>query len=152
MLFRSIGRRFLQPSLIDGFAKCVVANIELRGDLTSRRTLAEQCLRVREDVGGQHGGAAGLARLKETGDALLVVLRDATSHADRGDAERADDVTLFAGALTDELGGEHPKGRTVVLGMDEHGSHTAEVGPSLILFDNAEAFIDRAGPLRDERQ
>ena len=105
---------------------------------------------MREHFSGKHGCSARVARLKEAGDAVLPVLGDAAADAAVGDAEGTDDVALFAGTLTDELGGEHAKGRAIAFGMDKDRGDAAEVGPAWTLFDDADALTDGSSPVGNE--
>ena len=145
------GGRFVQTSLVDGFAERVVTDGQLLGDFASGATAAEQLLSLRGDFVGHHGGAACFANGVEAGGSFLAILLDASPDAVGGDAEGADDVDLSAGSLTDQLGTEHAKGPAVGLVVAKDGSDATEVGPLLVLLDDADAITDGSGPIGDER-
>jgi hypothetical protein len=49
------------------------------------------------------------------------------------------------------LGGKHPKGTAVILGVLKHRLNTAEVRPLAIFADDADYVADARSPIGDER-
>ena len=73
-------------------------------------------------------------------------LFDAPNDAVLRDAEDPHDIHLAAQALADQLGGEHPKGAAVVLGVLKHRLNAAEVCPLAIFAHNADYVADAEWP------
>src|SRR5262245_65233337 len=86
-------------------------------------------MRLGHDLRRHHRSAACRARRVERCDASGAILGDAANDAVLGDTKGPHDVHLAAGTLADQLGGKHPKGAAVVLGVSKHRLNAAEVGP-----------------------
>ena len=104
------------------------------------------------DLLGHHGCAAPGTWAIERLDAFLAVLFDAAFDAVFRDAEGIHNLDLFTGALADELGREHPKGRPILLGMRKDGSDAGEKSPLPIFLNDANEIIDGGSPIGDEGQ
>ena len=131
-----------QGVLVDGFAQCVVGNIQLTGYLRFGPALLEALLSLHDDFRGHHPSPANSTRLVKTSDAFLAILFDTPYHTTLGDPEGFDGLRLFAGTLDAQLCGEHAEGWLIALSMFENGLNAAEIEPFSILPHYADPITD----------
>ena len=115
------------------------------------RPSPQQLLCLGRDLRRHHRSTACRTRRVERVHAAGAIRVDATNDAVLRDAEGPHDIHLAAHALADQLGGKHPKGAAVVLGVLKHRLNTAEVCPLAIFADDADYVADPSGPVGDQR-
>ena len=141
-----------QSSLLNRLAERVELEAQVLGDFSSAPTSSQQLLCLGRDLRRQHRGTARRTRRVERLHAPGAILVDAANDAVLRDAEGPHDVHLAAGALADQLGGEHPKRAAVALGVMKHRLSAAEVDPLTIFAHDADQIADARGTVGDERQ
>ena len=106
-----------QSSLLNRLAERVELEAQVLGDFSSAPAGRQQLLCSGRDLRRHHRGTASRTRRVERLHAAGAILVDAPNDAVLRDAEGPHDVHLAAGALADQLGGKHPEGAVVTLGV-----------------------------------